>query len=242
MEGEDRAGEGRAGEGMAGEDRALEEGAVERDVERAGEGGAGAVRWPDLVRLLSVEVRGAKMGGRVFLRENRPELREGPELELEEEEAGDSTILSLAVRASSTGRSWPPCTSSASLSRSAEDALPARTPASPSFTGSRSLERARRLANFNMLLSLGPALLPLYMDAIDHDDVLFTVSAPMSACCLRGSLRCTGGPVLPQVRATGRSAALVGELGPRNLTDWGHCYCCRGATAMTIFGATATLL
>ena len=31
--------------------------------------------WPDLVKLLSVEVRGAKIGGRVFRIVKRPELR-----------------------------------------------------------------------------------------------------------------------------------------------------------------------
>ena len=62
--------------------------------------------WPDLVKLLSVEVRGAKIGGRVFLIVKRPELR-GVALAARDdgEAASASTIFTLAVFASNRD-SW----------------------------------------------------------------------------------------------------------------------------------------
>ena len=62
--------------------------------------------WPDLVKLLSVEVRGAKIGGRVFLIVKRPELR-GVALAAKEDGDGvsASTIFTRAVFASNLD-SW----------------------------------------------------------------------------------------------------------------------------------------
>ena len=62
--------------------------------------------WPDRVRLLSVEVSGAKIGGRVFLIVKRPELR-GVALAAVDDGEGvsASTIFTRAVFASNRD-SW----------------------------------------------------------------------------------------------------------------------------------------
>ena len=118
--------------------------------------------WPDLVKLLSVEVRGAKIGGRVFLIVKRPELRGVALAAVDdgEEAASASTIFTLAVFASNRDSwlllfgsiaSW---TWRASCSRSSEEARPPRTATSPTFTGSLSLDLARLRANFNILSTI----------------------------------------------------------------------------------------
>ena len=62
--------------------------------------------WPDLVKLLSVEVSGAKIGGRVFRIVKRPELRGVALAGMDDGEgASASTIFTLAVFASNLD-SW----------------------------------------------------------------------------------------------------------------------------------------
>jgi len=63
--------------------------------------------WPDLVKLLSVEVSGAKIGGRVFLIVKRPELRGVALAGMDDDGEGvsASTIFTRAVFASNLD-SW----------------------------------------------------------------------------------------------------------------------------------------
>merc|ERR1712004_344293 len=133
--------------------------------------------WPDLVKLLSVEVRGAKIGGRVFLIVKRPELRGVALAAVDDGEGAGSasTIFTRAVFASNRDSclllfgsiaSW---TWRASCRRSSEEARPPRTATSPTFTGSLSLDLARLRANFNILSIITSTSTPLLITSLCYE-------------------------------------------------------------------------